>query len=73
MTLMPLYAAGIVGPALGAVVVHAGLPAPFFLGAATLLIGGVAVARRQDRRPRRTSPEVELAARAATVEADEAG
>lgn len=70
---LPLYAAGIVGPALGAVVVQAGLPAPFFLGAATLLIGGVAVARRQDRSPRRASPAAELAAQVAIVEAEEAG
>ena len=70
---LPLYAAGIVGPALGAIVVQAGLPAPFFLGAATLLIGAVAVARRRDRGPRRASPAAGLAAQVAIVEAEEAG
>ena len=70
---LPLYAAGIVGPALGAIVVQAGLPAPFFLGAATLLIGGVAVAWRRDRGPHRPSPAAELAAQVAIVEAEEAG
>lgn len=70
---LPLYAAGIVGPALGGVVVQAGLPAPFFLGAATLLIGAVAVARRGDRGSRRPSPAAELAAQVAIVEVEEAG
>jgi DHA1 family multidrug resistance protein-like MFS transporter len=43
---LPLYAAGIAGPALASLVVLAGLPAPFFLGAAIYLAGAVAVARR---------------------------
>jgi MFS family permease len=43
---LPLYAAGIVGPALGSVVVLAGLPAPFFLGAAVFVAGAVIVLRR---------------------------
>jgi DHA1 family multidrug resistance protein-like MFS transporter len=43
---LPLYAAGIAGPALASLVVLAGLPAPFFLGAAIYLVGAVAVARR---------------------------
>ena len=36
---LPLYAAGIVGPALGAIVVSVGLRAPFWLGAAVYLVG----------------------------------
>ena len=44
---LPLYAAGIVGPALGSLVVRAGLPAPFFLGAAVFVAGAVIVARRR--------------------------
>ena len=48
---LPLYAAGIVGPALGGVVVRAGLPAPFLLGAGIFLIGAIAVARSAARPP----------------------
>lgn len=40
---LPLYAAGIVGPAVGGVVVQAGLPAPFLLGAAVLAVAVVAI------------------------------
>jgi MFS family permease len=40
---LPLYAAGIVGPAVGGVVVQAGLPAPFLVGAAVLAVAVVAV------------------------------
>ncbi|MBF8289337.1 MAG: transporter [Chloroflexi bacterium] len=43
---LPLYAAGIVGPALGSVVVQAGLPAPFFLGTVVFLAGALIVLRR---------------------------
>ncbi len=47
---LPLYAAGIVGPALGAVVVRAGgLAAPFLLGGAVFVIGAVVVATRARR------------------------
>jgi hypothetical protein len=46
---LPLYAAGIIGPALGSVVVLAGLPAPFFLGAAVFVAGAVIVLRRHGR------------------------
>ncbi|MBI3746156.1 MAG: MFS transporter [Chloroflexi bacterium] len=46
---LPLYAAGIVGPLIGSVVVRAGLPAPFFVGAAALLAGAIAVIRRHAR------------------------
>jgi MFS family permease len=41
---LPLYAAGILGPALGAAVVRAaGLPAPFVLGATVFVVGAVAI------------------------------
>jgi MFS family permease len=53
---LPLYAAGIVGPAIGGVVVQAGIPAPFLVGAAALAIATVVVAR--SRTPdTRVSPE----------------
>ncbi len=41
---LPLYAAGIVGPTLGAAVVSAGLPAPFVAGGLVFVVGGFAVA-----------------------------
>jgi MFS family permease len=45
---LPLYAAGIVGPALGAIVVaQVGLDGPFFLGAAIFLVGAATMARRR--------------------------
>ncbi len=44
---LPLYAAGIVGPALGAVVVNVGLPAPFWLGAAIYFVGAAVLATRR--------------------------
>jgi hypothetical protein len=44
---LPLYAAGIVGPALGAGVVGSGgLPAPFLLGGAVFIGGAVVIAIR---------------------------
>ncbi len=49
---LPLYAAGIIGPAVGAGVVTAtGLAGPFLVGAAIFLIGAVVIATRpsQDR------------------------
>ena len=47
---LPLYAAGIVGPALGAVVVViGGIPAPFLLGAAVFVVGALAIATRSAR------------------------
>jgi MFS family permease len=46
---LPLYAAGIIGPALGSIVVTAGLPAPFFLGAAVFVAGAVIVVRHHAR------------------------
>jgi DHA1 family multidrug resistance protein-like MFS transporter len=46
---LPLYAAGIVGPAIGGIVVQAGLPVPFVVGAAALFAGAVVVFRRSPR------------------------
>jgi MFS family permease len=46
---LPLYAAGIVGPLIGSVVVRAGLPAPFFVGSAFLVVGAIAVVRHHVR------------------------
>jgi DHA1 family multidrug resistance protein-like MFS transporter len=42
---LPLYAAGIVGPALGSVVVRVGLSVPFFLGAGIFVVGAVGILR----------------------------
>jgi MFS family permease len=42
---LPLYAAGIIGPALGGFVVTVGLPAPFLLGALVFAAGAIGVAR----------------------------
>jgi len=54
---LPLYAAGIIGPALGAIVVTAGgIPGPFLLGAAVFLGGAIAIATRMSR-SRRATPE----------------
>jgi MFS family permease len=48
---LPLYAAGIVGPALGAaVVLLGGVPAPFLLGALVFFAGAVVIAARASRR-----------------------
>jgi MFS family permease len=47
----PLYAAGIIGPALGAtVVVVGGIPAPFLLSASVFVAGAVVIAARASRR-----------------------
>ena len=49
---LPLYAAGIVGPAIGAGVAAAvGLDGPFLVGAAVFLVGAVVVALRVRPRP----------------------
>jgi MFS family permease len=49
---LPLYAAGIVGPALGAVVVGVGgLPAPFLLGAVVFVVGAIVIAARRGAAP----------------------
>ena len=71
---LPLYAAGIVGPALGSLVVQAGLPAPFFLGAATLLFGGVAIVRRRSRAvPPTATPSASIAVLPAALDVEEPG
>jgi MFS family permease len=44
---LPLYAAGIVGPAIGAIVVTAGLPAPFWVAAAVYIAGATVFATRR--------------------------
>jgi MFS family permease len=47
---LPLYTAGIIGPALGAtVVVVGGIPAPFLLGATVFVVGAVVIATRPAR------------------------
>jgi MFS family permease len=47
---LPLYAAGILGPALGAaVVVAGGIPAPFVLGGVVFIIGSFVIATRSPR------------------------
>ncbi len=46
---LPLYAAGILGPAVGSQVVKLGLPAPFFMGTAVFLVGALIVIRRHSR------------------------
>ncbi len=48
---LPLYVAGIVGPTLGAIVVQAGLWAPFWLGAAVYLLGAIVLASRRSLSP----------------------
>jgi DHA1 family multidrug resistance protein-like MFS transporter len=53
---LPLYAAGIVGPTLGAIVVSVGLWAPFWLGAAVYVLGAIVLVSRGSR------PAVEIAA-----------
>lgn len=48
---LPLYAAGIAGPALGAgVVLLGGIPGPFLLGSAVFIVGAVVIASRASRR-----------------------
>jgi MFS family permease len=45
---LPLYAAGIIGPAVGAIIVASvGLDGPFVVGAVVLALGAIAVARRR--------------------------
>jgi len=53
---LPLYAAGIIGPALGAVVVVVGgIPGPFLLGSAVFFTGAVLIATRAARSSRAPS------------------
>ena len=45
---LPLYAAGIIGPALGAgVAAAAGLPGPFLLGGTVFIFGAIVIAIRR--------------------------
>jgi hypothetical protein len=47
---LPLYAAGIVGPAIGAVVVTGGgVPGPFILAGIVLILGAAAILARPAR------------------------
>jgi MFS family permease len=47
---LPLYAAGIIGPAMGAaVVLLGGIPGPFLLGSTVFLVGAVVIATRASR------------------------
>ncbi len=58
---LPLYAAGIIGPAIGGIVSsQAGVSAPFVVGGLVFLLGAVAVLRL-----RRRSPEAEASSRQA--------
>ena len=53
---LPLYAAGIIGPALGAVVVVVGgIPGPFLLGSAVFFTGAVLIATRASGGSRATA------------------
>ena len=49
---LPLYVAGFVGPALGSVVVSAGLHAPFWAGGTVLTVAGLVLIRSARRHPR---------------------
>jgi MFS family permease len=53
---LPLYAAGIIGPAVGSQVVQLGLPSPFILGGLVFVAGAVVVWRR---RPEPAAPIAE--------------
>jgi MFS family permease len=51
---LPLYAAGIVGPAIGAgVATAAGVGGPFLVAGVVLLVGAVAILARRTRTPSR--------------------
>ena len=55
---LPLYAAGIVGPAVGAVVVTAGgVPGPFILGGLVMLVGAVGILSRRSSPTAGTPPD----------------
>jgi DHA1 family multidrug resistance protein-like MFS transporter len=51
---LPLYAAGLVGPLAGSVVVTAGLPAPFLVAGGIIMLTGIVLATR--RRTRAAQP-----------------
>ncbi|HEX8941409.1 MAG TPA: MFS transporter [Candidatus Limnocylindrales bacterium] len=57
---LPLYVAGIVGPAAGAVVVTAGLPVVFLVAGGVLAVGAAAVLRERTR-PAGTAARAEIA------------
>ena len=47
---LPLYAAGIVGPAVGGIVVRVGgIPGPFLVGASVFVVGAIVIATRSRR------------------------
>ena len=48
---LPLYAAGLVGPLAGSVVVGAGIAAPFIVAGAIIAVTGLVLATRRGRRP----------------------
>jgi len=48
---LPLYAAGLVGPLAGSVVVGAGIAAPFIVAGAIIVVTGLVLATRRGRRP----------------------
>jgi hypothetical protein len=53
---LPLYAAGILGPALGAGIVSVGgLPGPFLLGGAVFVVGAIVIAVRRGSRAERAA------------------
>ena len=57
---LPLYAAGIVGPAIGAGVASlSGVPAPFVVGGAVFLVGALAIALRRPRSSDQPSMAIE--------------
>jgi MFS family permease len=56
---LPLYLAGIVGPAAGSAVAAAvGVPGPFVVGGTVFLLGAFAIARRRGRPAERSTVEV---------------
>ena len=56
---LPLYAAGIVGPAIGALVVSGvGLAGPFLLGGVVFLTGAAVITLRRGRPASPSSPTV---------------
>jgi DHA1 family multidrug resistance protein-like MFS transporter len=60
---LPLYAAGIVGPAVGAVVATAGgVPGPFVLGGVVLVVGAAGILARRARTPSGPADQAVVAA-----------
>ena len=50
---LPLYAAGLIGPLAGSAVVGVGLPAPFLVAGAIIVLAGIVLAARRGARPPR--------------------